>query len=205
MNHNDIRTLKILEIIDQGDHPSQRDLANELNVSLGLVNSFIKRLANKGYFKITTISKNRVRYMITPKGVGEKSRLTYEYIKFSYQFYNAARREINNIYKRLEMEGAFRIVLYGVNNFAEIAYISCQGTRIHVDAVVDPDNARERFFNLWVQTPLILGKTAFDRVLITDLQNAGKAAFRIVSEGVKKDKIVDFSDALCGNHHLGRY
>ena len=57
MDHKDIRTLRILEEIAKGHAPSQRDLANELNISLGLVNSFIKRLTNEGYFKIVNIKK----------------------------------------------------------------------------------------------------------------------------------------------------
>ncbi len=192
MDHNDIRTLKILEEIDKDHQPSQRDLADELNISLGLVNSFIKRLANKGYFKIKTIPKNRVRYIITPKGIAEKSRLTYEYIKFSYQFYSAARQKLRKIFERLDAERAFRIVLYGVTDFTEIAYISCHGTRIEVKAVVDSEKAEERFFDLWVKEPAVLQQIAFDRILVKDIDNAGEIVSKIVSEGVEKNKIVDF-------------
>ena len=120
MNNNDIRTLKILEEIDKGRAPSQRYLAKELNVSLGLVNSFIKRLVNKGYFKITTIPKNRVRYIMTPMGIAEKSRLTYEFIRYSHKFYSDACQKLRDLYQLLEKAGCNRIVLYGANDFAEI-------------------------------------------------------------------------------------
>ena len=62
MDPKDLRTLKILEKIDNDVVPSQRDLARDLNISLGLVNSFIKRLVKKGYFKARHIPKNRMRY-----------------------------------------------------------------------------------------------------------------------------------------------
>ena len=61
MDNQDLRTLKILEEIDKENAPSQRELAKELNISLGLVNSFIKRLVKTGYFKITNIQKNRIK------------------------------------------------------------------------------------------------------------------------------------------------
>ena len=77
MHVKDIRTLSILEEIDQKKSPCQRYLAKKLNISLGLVNSFLKRLAQKGYFKITTIPKNRLKYILTTKGAVEKARLTY--------------------------------------------------------------------------------------------------------------------------------
>jgi len=77
MDPKDIRTLKILEQVDNGKTPSQRDLAGELNISLGLVNSFIKRLVKKGFVKIRTVPKKRLKYILTPHGAAEKSRLTY--------------------------------------------------------------------------------------------------------------------------------
>jgi len=84
MDHKDIRTLKLLEEIEENHVQSQRELAKKLNISLGLVNSFIKRLAHKGFFKITTIPKNRVKYILTPEGAVEKTRLAYKYIQHSY-------------------------------------------------------------------------------------------------------------------------
>ncbi|MBA3036925.1 MAG: winged helix-turn-helix transcriptional regulator [Desulfobacterium sp.] len=56
MKNPDIHTLKILEEIDKGTVPSQRDIAKNLNISLGLVNSFIKRLVRKGFLKITFLN-----------------------------------------------------------------------------------------------------------------------------------------------------
>ena len=74
MDPKDLRTLKILEKVDNDSVPSQRDLARDLNISLGLVNSFIKRLVKKGYFKARHVPRNRIRYFLTPKGAAEKSR-----------------------------------------------------------------------------------------------------------------------------------
>ena len=88
MNHHDIHALRILEEIEKDNSQSQRELARKLDISLGLVNSFVKRLAQKGYFKITTIPKNRAKYILTPKGFAEKTRLTYEFIQYSFHFYN---------------------------------------------------------------------------------------------------------------------
>jgi len=72
MDPQDLRSLQILEEIGNTHSPSQRYLARKLNISLGLANSFIKRLAKKGYVKITTIPRNRVKYMLTPQGFAEK-------------------------------------------------------------------------------------------------------------------------------------
>jgi len=98
MDPKDLRTLKFLEQVDNNKTSSQRDMAGELNISLGLVNSFIKRLVKKGYLKIASIPKNRIRYILTPRGAAEKTRLTYLYIQHSYNFYKEARQKLRDLY-----------------------------------------------------------------------------------------------------------
>ncbi len=190
MDHNDIRTLKILEQIDKDHPPSQRDLANELNVSLGLVNSFIKRLANKGYFKIVNIQRNRVKYLITPKGVKEKTRLTYEFIKLSYQFYNGARRRLKELYACLEDEGSCRLVFYGAGDLAEIAYLSTHGTSIEIVAVVDNFCKGTMFFNECILDPKELFTLSFDKILITCTESVGSVYNNIIAKGIPENKII---------------
>ena len=189
MDQRDIRTLKILEEIDQEHTPSQRALANDLNVSLGLVNSFIKRLANKGYFKIVNIQRNRVKYLLTPKGVAEKTRLTYEFIKLSYQFYNGARQKLREIYKKLEDEGCYRLVFYGAGDLAEIAYVSTQGTLIKVTAIIDNQKIGKSFFDYKILGLEELKSILFDKILITQL-NASDEIFKTLPE------IEDFRNKL---------
>ena len=99
MDTQEIRTLKILEAIDCQDAPSQRDMAESLNISLGLINSFVRRLAKKGYFKITHLPRNRVHYILTPKGMAEKTRLSYSYVQLSYRFYRDVRQKIRDLYQ----------------------------------------------------------------------------------------------------------
>ena len=101
MDVHDLRTLRLLDAIEEKRSPSQRDLARVLGVSLGLVNSFVRRLAKKGYFKITHLPRNRIRYILTPKGAAEKSRLTYAYLQFSYQFYRDARSKLRDLLQDL--------------------------------------------------------------------------------------------------------
>lgn len=170
MDSQDIRILKILEEIDRDQTASQRNLARNLNVSLGLVNLFIKRLANKGYFKITNIPRNRVKYILTPKGAAEKTRLTYEFIKYSFRFYKTARKNLRNTLSDLESQGVRRVVFYGVGDLAEIAYISLQESEIELTAVVDRKEKGKSFFGITIVDPCWLGELEFDRVLLTKFE-----------------------------------
>jgi DNA-binding MarR family transcriptional regulator len=190
MDPKDLRTLKILEKIDNDTVPSQRDLARDLNISLGLVNSFIKRLVKKGYFKVTHIPKNRIRYLLTPKGAAEKTRLTYLYIQHSYNFYKEARQKLRDLYLGLEKQGVTRIVFYGAGDLAEIAYLSLQETNIELAAVVDDERNGKPFMRLIVEHPNRLDSLSFDKILITSLNSTDSILQRIVSMCISYETVV---------------
>ena len=190
MDTQDIRTLKLLEEIDKDYTQSQRDLSDKLNISLGLVNSFVKRLANKGYFKITTIPKNRVKYILTPKGVMEKTRLTYQYLQYSFELYSGARRNLQKHFNGLAAQGVKRVVFYGVSEIAEIAHISLQGTSIKMVAIVDEKSVGKIFLGNVVKDPHVLGSLSFDRILITSIKKDDSQLEKILKKGIARSNIV---------------
>ncbi|MBW2370350.1 MAG: winged helix-turn-helix transcriptional regulator, partial [Deltaproteobacteria bacterium] len=87
MNRQEIHTLKLLEAVADNQVTSQRKLACRLNISLGLVNTFIRKLTGQGFFEIRQSSRQNATYTLTAKGQAEKTRLTYDYICYSYQFF----------------------------------------------------------------------------------------------------------------------
>ncbi len=105
------RTLGLLNnIAQEGETISQRELSQRLGIALGLVNSYLKRLIRKGYIKVTTLPRNRLKYLLTPRGVAEKARLTYEYAYFSYRLYRATRQRCRELMTRLAQEGNREVV-----------------------------------------------------------------------------------------------
>jgi len=190
MDTQDIRTLKLLEEIDKDYTQSQRDLSNKLDISLGLVNSFVKRLANKGYFKITMIPKNRVKYILTPKGAMEKTRLTYQYLQYSFELYRGARRNLQQHFNELAAQGVKRVVFYGVSEIAEIAYISLQETAIKMVAIVDEKRVGKMFLGNVVKDPNLLGSLSFDRILITSMKKDSSQLETIIKKGIARSDIV---------------
>ena len=191
MDPIDLRTLKILEKVANDGTPSQRDLARDLNISLGLVNSFIKRLAKKGYFKIGHLPKNRVRYILTPRGIAEKSRLTYEYIQYSFKFYKDARQKLRDLYVELETQGVRCIVFYGAGDLAEIAYLSLQQSCIELVAVVDDGRVGNNFMQFTVAHPDRIESFWFDRILITSVDSKESIFGKIATMGISPGRVVE--------------
>ena len=192
MDHQDIRTLRILEEIEGNHAPSQRYLSNQLNISLGLVNSFLKRLAQKGYFKATAIPKNRVKYLLTPKGALEKSRLTYAYVQHSFQYYRDARKKLRETLSQLNQSGVTNIVFYGAGELAEIAYLFLQETNIKLLAIVDEEKQAKSFFNFQIQPLEVLRDLDFDKVFITKIDASGGSLNRFLEYGIQQKDIISF-------------
>ena len=123
------RNLEILTAISEGHPLTQRDLAERLGVALGLANLYLKRLARKGFIKITDFprkpaARKRLRYLLTPQGISEKTRLTYEHMAYSLSLYRRARQTLRGSLSRLPADGMKRIALYGTGEAAELAYLT---------------------------------------------------------------------------------
>jgi DNA-binding MarR family transcriptional regulator len=190
MDQQQLRTLKILEALDARGGTTQRELARELNISLGLVNSFMKRLAKKGYFKISTIPRNRVKYLLTPRGLREKSRLTYDYIHYSIGFYRAIKGVLRALFSRLEREGVERLALYGCGEVAELTYLFLQNTSITLAAVFDVTGDGRVFYGHAVKGSEALATTPFDYVLITQTDHINTHRDHLVESGVHPDRVL---------------
>jgi DNA-binding MarR family transcriptional regulator len=191
MENQDIRTLRLLEAVEKGETPSQRELARKLDISLGLVNAFLKRLARKGYFKITNLPANRIRYILTPKGLAEKSRLTCEYIQYSFGYYRQARAKLKKILAELEHNGHFRLVFWGTGELAEIAFVSLQDTsELEIVALVESGKTGGKAFGKNILPPEALNTLAFDRVLITVISEVDEALRELRELGIAEEKIV---------------
>ena len=105
--------LGLLESVERDGAKSQRRLATELGVALGLVNAYIKRCIKKGLVKVTQAPAGRFAYYLTPHGFAEKSRLTVEYLSYSFSFFRQARADCSAVVDQAQARGFTRVVLAG--------------------------------------------------------------------------------------------
>src|SRR5215207_9977272 len=117
------RDLKLLEAVQQDSHVTQRTLASQLGIALGLANIYLRRLVRKGYIKATNIQPNRLSYLITPSGIAEKARLTYEFMDYSLHLYKEVRQHLREAMQDCAAAGQ-RVAIYGCGEAAELAYLS---------------------------------------------------------------------------------
>jgi len=92
---------QILKSLERDSRPTQRQLSNDLGVSLGKVNYCLKSLIKKGFIKVNNFrnSKNKIQYsyLLTPKGIEEKAKLTLDFIRIKTQEYDTLKQEIESL------------------------------------------------------------------------------------------------------------
>ena len=95
-NQDHINTLRKIK---NKPNSTQRELAEDLGFSLGKLNYCLKALKNKGLVKISNFKKNPNKinyiYVLTTKGIAEKSKLTINFMKRKMKEYEELKREIN--------------------------------------------------------------------------------------------------------------
>jgi DNA-binding MarR family transcriptional regulator len=128
------RHLQLLEALDQESTITQRTLATRLGIALGLTNLYLKRLIRKGYVKCVTVSPNRLIYSLTPKGMARKARLTYEFMKYSLDFYRDARQHLRRSLVHVAAHQK-RVAIYGTGDAAELVYLLIREMGLELAAV----------------------------------------------------------------------
>jgi DNA-binding MarR family transcriptional regulator len=190
MEKEDIHILRLMGEIERDGSPSQRELSRRLNISLGLVNTFIKRLVNKGYFKVKTMPRKRVKYLLTPEGLARKSKLTVDYLRYSVNFYKEIKKLILAKYGVMEKNRVKSILFFGAGEVADLAYLYLQLTGIRLAGIIDDKQDGNDFFELRVDDLQRLDKPDWDVILLTRLTDTEVDIKRLMEKGVSPDRIV---------------
>lgn len=144
----------ILASVDRNAHVSQRTLAKDLGIALGLVNLYLKRCAKKGLIKVRQIPPRRYGYYLTAQGFAEKSRLTAEYLSWSFTFFRRARSECNEMLAEAAQRKWRRVGLAGHSDLAEIAIMLAAEHDLKVVAVWDAAATRTSVSGVSIVTDL---------------------------------------------------
>jgi DNA-binding MarR family transcriptional regulator len=195
-------TAGILAAIERNGATSQRGLASELGIALGLVNAYVKRCTKKGLIKVRTAPASRYAYYVTPKGLAEKSRLTAAYLSHSLSFFRSARQSCSVLLTHLANERKWRTIgVIGTGDLAEIAILCALEQRLEVVAVIDDDPQKSQLIGVPIVSKLKDVMPNIDGIVIAclvDAQQAYESAVRVLGServaapdvlGVSLDKV----------------
>jgi len=187
MDIEEHRDLQLLEAVEKNERVTQRTLANQLGIALGLTNIYIKRLVRKGCIKCVNVQSNRLAYLITPSGVAEKARLTYEFMQYSLHLYKDVRRHLHAVVRERAADGQ-RLAIYGSGEAAELAYLSVKEMGIEPVAVFD--DAVGTFLGMPVRDVRDHAAVIFDLVIVASLDRSSCVAERLIAAGIASERLI---------------
>jgi len=188
MNSGSEITLGLLKAVHEDRKLTQRSAASELNIALGLVNTYLKRCVKKGFIKIRQVPRNRYAYYLTPQGFAEKSRLTAEYLSQSLSLFRQSQVQYKEILSQCEDNGWNKIAFYGPGDLSEIAALCVQEYSIEIVAVIEIGTSVNLNSHLrTVQTIQDAGE--IDAIILTDL-NDPQNSFDTLAKEFPEDRIL---------------
>ena len=181
------RDLRVLEAVQQDSRLTQRGLANKLGMALGLANVYLKRMIHKGYIKCVNVQPNRISYLITPRGIAEKARLTYEFMDYSLHLYGEVRQHLRTALRECAAAGK-RVAICGSGEAAELAYLSLKESGLDPIAIFDNEGGRD-FLGIRVLPIAEHASVEFDMIIVATLDRSGQQLQALLDVGVPRDKL----------------
>ena len=174
-------TLGILNAVQDNSELTQRSVASDLGIALGLANSYLKRCVRKGLVKVKQAPANRYTYYLTPMGFAEKSRLTADYLTHSFTFYRRARLQCSELLESARGDGLKTLALYRVSDLAEIMALCALEAEISLTSVIDSSVTIERFCSLPV-VDSVEKAGGIDAIILCDLLHPQERYQKLVAK-----------------------
>jgi DNA-binding MarR family transcriptional regulator len=198
---NERIVLELLNSVEQDGARSQRLIAGELGVALGLVNAYLKRCIKKGLVKVQDVPARRYAYYLTPQGFAEKSRLTVQYLSDSFSFFRIAKADCVHAFEVAKANGWTRLALAGKSDLAEIAILCAMEAKVTIAAIVDPRSDATQFVGVNIVKSYKDVCDKFDAVVVTDVTGTGQS-FDMAVEACGSDRVL--VPGLLGLHSATR-
>ena len=100
-------SLMLMRAIDANPQITQRELSTSLGLSLGKINFLVRAMVGKGFIKADNFknSKNKIAYLycLTPKGIEEKAKITYRFLKWKVVEFEKLEQEIQQLKKEVDL------------------------------------------------------------------------------------------------------
>ena len=148
-NQEEITQYNILQSIENGEQISQRQLSSQLGINVASINFALKKLTKRGFVKMLGANPRRMQYILTPKGIAEKTQIAYKFFDRNFHFYKAVRKDVEDKIGSIPFNDKKRVALYGVTDLMELAYLVIQDKELELVAIVD-DETKIRIFGYHV-------------------------------------------------------
>ncbi len=181
MTPEEHRTLNLLEAVEVSPSVNQRELANQLGISLGLTNAYLQKVLKKGLLRATQVEPRRWLYFLTPQGALEKSRLSVNYLHRTLDSFRDLRARTEKLLLTLEDQQVSGIHLCGDGDLLDIVQLCLSGTQMNLLSILPEEEL------LASQYPLPVLRSS-ERVLIASLSQGEALGSYLKANGLLEGK-----------------
>ena len=187
------KELQLLAEVEEAPDITQRELAQKLEIALGLTNMLVRNLTQKGYLRFVQASWKRRLYTITPKGFSYKIHLITGYITRFVNDYKNVRQTLRDELHPLALHAESRVAMYGTGEFAELVYIGLREIGIEeIDVFGSKGTEKSKFLGIPIQDVSQINSERYDRVLVANLVGQQSTRAQLQELGIEKDTLVTF-------------
>ncbi len=202
-DHDDLRPFLLMSELENGEPISQREIAGRAGLALGLVNSYLKTLVQKGFVTVKSYPRNRYAYLLTPKGFAEKSRLAFQHLSNYNKIYRVTRQESLIKFRALREQGVKRVIFCGLDELTEIAYLSLREAQLQLAMIIDEIPGA-----IFIDYPVLSIEHGVKKlegpIVITSLKRSGALRIALLEHGVNEEDIIapsfTFEETLHSGH-----
>ena len=186
MTPEELRTLTLFNTVESSPEISQRQLARELGVSLGLTNTYFQRVLKKGWVRALQVKPRRWLYFLTPQGALEKSRLSVSYLHRTLESFRELKSKCDEHLLILSNKGVRGIHLCGESDLIEVLSFCFSGFDIELLSVI-PEN--DLLSDYKQNEKLVLTELKSDElILLASLEHQTSLAELLVQQGLQKNQ-----------------
>ena len=186
MTPEELRTLTLFNTVESRPEINQRQLAQELDVSLGLANTYIQRVLKKGWVRAKQVKPRRWLYFLTPQGALEKSRLSLSYLHRTLDSFRELKRKGDEHLRILSKKGVSGIHLCGEDDLTKVLGFCFSGFEIELLSVIPEKSLLENFEQNG--NPALPVLKSSELILLASLDYQSSLAELLVQQGFQKNQ-----------------
>ena len=186
MTSEELRTLTLFNTVEGHPDVNQRQLARELDVSLGLTNTYFQRVLKKGWVRARQVKPRRWLYFLTPQGAIEKSRLSISYMSRTLDSFRELKSKGDEHLRILSNKGVSGIHLCGEDDLTEVLSYCFSGFEIELLSVIPEKDLLD---NPVQSANSTLPELKFgELILLASLEYRVQLAELMTQQGLQKNK-----------------
>ena len=186
MTPEELRTLTLFNTVESSPDINQRKLAQELNISLGLTNTYFQRVLKKGWVRAKEVKPRRWLYFLTPQGALEKSRLSLSYMHRTLDSFRELKSKGDEHLRVLYKKGVSGIHLCGEENLTEVLSFCFSGFEIELLSVIPEKDLLAGFKQN--EKPDLPELKSDELILIASLEHRTSLAELLTQRGLQKNQ-----------------